>query len=101
VYTPGYVYPAYPQQVVPYAAPPAVSVTPTPQPLSPAPQTGVERSPQPSTLDPAAPRPPAAAAPSPQSCQTVWVEGYYETRVLPGGQHETAWVPAHSREICR
>jgi hypothetical protein len=35
-----------------------------------------------------------------QSCQTVTVEGHYETRVLANGQRVTAWVPAYARELC-
>jgi hypothetical protein len=35
------------------------------------------------------------------NCQTVWVEGHYQTRVMQDGQRVTAWVPAHTQQFCQ
>ena len=75
-YPPAYAYPAYtPVYTYPTYAPAYVTVPANP-PLGP-PQVSV------------------------QTCQTVWVEGHYETRVGPTGQPVTAWVPTHRQQICQ
>jgi hypothetical protein len=92
-YPPAYTYPVYSYPASPYPVytPPAYTyayptygppsaTTPTPEPLSPPP-----------------PVPPTSA----QSCQTVTVEGHYETRVLANGQRVTAWIPAYTQQICQ
>jgi hypothetical protein len=76
-------YPAYapPPAAPAYAPPPATPTTPTPSPLA---------------------APPGAPGPSAQPrCETVTVEGHYETYVTAGGQASTVWVPAGPREICQ
>ncbi len=105
---PTYDYPAYAPAYAapPYAAPayspppaympppgytPPSSTTPTPQPLAPAPQGGAEAAPPPSETPQA----------SVLNCQNVWVEGHYETRVMPNGQRVTSWFPAHTQQICQ
>ena len=52
--------------------------------------------------------PPGAPAPGPGApsagagrCETVLVEGHWETYVRPGGQQERAWVPARNVQECR
>ncbi|MGH2668710.1 MAG: hypothetical protein ACRDH5_06260, partial [bacterium] len=82
-------------------APPTV-LAPTPEPLAP-PPVGAELAPPPATTPGSAP--PPASSESPQSaiqtCETVWVEGHYETRVMPNGQRHTTWVPTHIQQRCR
>jgi hypothetical protein len=106
-YTPAYTYPAYsyptyayPAYTPTYAAPayspppaymPPSFTTPTPEPLAPAPQGGAEAAPP-------ASQPPQAST---QGCETVWVEGHYETRVMANGQRVTSWVPAHTQQVCQ
>jgi len=102
VYTPVYTYPtyaypayayppyAYPTYTTPAYTPPATApsyTTPTPEPLSPPQSGGAEAMPAPQS--------------SSQSCQTVLVEGHYETRVLQSGQRVTAWVPTHNQQVCQ
>jgi hypothetical protein len=52
---------------------------------------------------PPVPTPGAAGAPqgSAQRCETVTIEGHYETLIRPGGQQETVWVPTRSEQVCR
>lgn len=79
-------YPSYvpPPSPPAYAPPPAATTTPTPSPLS-APPAGE-----------------GGAGPSvPPRCETVTVEGHYETYVTADGQASTVWVPAGTREVCR
>jgi hypothetical protein len=79
-----------PAGVAPPAAPHPTPTTPTPSPLTPSPPSG------------AAPAPPAAGEGGiARQCETVWVDGHYETHSRPGGQITTVWVPAASRQICR
>ncbi len=104
VYTPVYTYPVYaPTYPTAPAYAPATVLAPTPQPLAPAPPTGAELAPPPA-MTPGSATPPASSE-SPQSaiqaCETVWVEGHYETRVMPNGQRYTTWVPTHSQQRCR
>jgi hypothetical protein len=85
---PGYAYPAPPAGSVPPPASPATPTVPTPSPLTPSP--------------PAAPAPSGeASGGAPSKCETVWVEGHYETHVGPGGQAVTVWVPGGSRQVCQ
>lgn len=118
-YTPAYTYPAY---AYPYGYPaysyPAYSYPdytsyPTPGYAPPAPQSAPPPPPPPSssgeTTPPAAGTPPAtgwgqaygAPPASSQNCQTVWVEGHYETRVMQNGQRVTAWVPTRAEQLCQ
>jgi hypothetical protein len=54
-----------------------------------------------------APQSPSSTAPPPgpqgsaQNCQTVWVEGHYQTRVMSDGRRFTAWIPARSEQFCQ
>jgi hypothetical protein len=83
-----YTYPPPPVQVAP--GPPYVP--PSARGASPAPPGG-----------PATP-PPAGGMPAPApgaNCQSVTVEGHYETRVAPGGQRETVWIPTYQQQLCR
>lgn len=58
--------------------------------------------PPPSGGSPPPPRGAQAAPPGPgRSCQTVTVEGHSETRVLPGGQRETVFVPTYTQQVCQ
>lgn len=83
---PGYA-PAYPPPA--YAPPPPggwpAGAPPAPSAASPGPAPTVPGAPQGAARD----------------CQTVTVEGHYETRVRPGGQRETLWVPAHEEQVCQ
>ena len=67
----------------PYVPPPAAG---PPVPPPPTPSTGT--------------RPPAGAATG-RNCETVTVEGHWETLVRPGGQTERLWAPAHAIQVCR
>jgi hypothetical protein len=118
VYTyPAYV-PAYPAYPAPYVYPPYVypgyGYPASTYPAYTPPATGYTYS-QIGPGVPAAPPAPSAAPPTPPAapdesqagpepvpgpCRPVTVEGHYETRVLPGGQRETTWVPAYRAEIC-
>ena len=92
-----YAYPAYvPGSPLPPYVPPPPGVPGPPPPGGPA----TMRPPSGATPGPA---PGAAGAPSgaERSCQTVTVEGHYETRVRQSGQRETIWVPAHAEQICQ
>jgi len=112
---PAYAYPAYPaypayapypvyypSYTPTYTAPeytPVYSTPtyPTPQPVSPPPQgTPLPAPPGESQTPPA--QPPQASA---QNCQTVWVEGHYETRVMQNGQRYTSWIPAYTQQLCQ
>jgi hypothetical protein len=85
-----YAYPAYAPYPPPvYAPPPRGSSPPASPPSSPGGTSGQA---------PAAPGGPSGAA---KGCQTVTVEGHYETRVRQGGQSETLWVPAHQEQVCQ
>jgi len=80
---PGYV-PAYPAPA--FGAPPP-GAAPAPPPAGPRP------APVPSAQAP----PPGSA----RNCQTVTVEGHYETRVAPSGQRATVWVPSYTQQMCQ
>ncbi len=94
---PPYTYPAY----APRYAPPPAYVPPSPPAPSP-PRQGGPATPPPSGASPSQ-APGAGGAPqgSARNCQTVTVEGHYETRVSQGGQRETAWVPTHEQRVCQ
>lgn len=79
-----YAYPYPYPYAYPTPPPAATPTTPTPSPLSP-PAAGAES-------------PGASAA---RRCETVTVEGHYETYVTAAGQASTVWVPAGPREICQ
>lgn len=87
-----YVMPPYavPAHVPTYPPPPAHATPPTPLPGPPRPGG-------PPTASP----PPGGSPGSAQTCQTVTVEGHWETRVRPNGQRETVWVPTHVQQICQ
>jgi hypothetical protein len=56
----------------------------------------------PATVPPSAGAPPPGAVPGPgRRCETVLVEGHWETMVRPGGQQERVWVPARNVQECR
>ena len=95
-----YAYPAYPP---PYPPPYAVPYVP-PSPGGPAlprpggPATGPPPSSATPSLAPGVSGTPQGAA---KNCQTVTVEGHYETRVRQSGQQETVWVPTRAEAICQ
>jgi hypothetical protein len=78
---PVYAYPAPSTGAVPPAATPTTPTTPTPSLLTPPPTAGE-----------------GAVA---RKCETVWVEGHYETHVGPSGQGSTVWIPGVSQQICQ
>jgi hypothetical protein len=92
-----YGYPAY----VPAYPPPRY---PSPPPAGPPPPPASGATTAPSTGTPA---PGAAAGPSDVpagakgSCETITVEGHWETHVRPGGQQERIWVPTGTIQVCR
>jgi len=95
---PAYTYPAYAPT---YPAPPAY-VPPSPPVPSPPRQGSPEPAPPPSGASPR--QAPGGQGPPPgsvQNCQTVAVEGHYETRVRQNGQRDTVWVPTHERRVCQ
>ena len=91
--------------VSPYAYPAAY-----PSPYMP-PSSGGPAPPRPG--DPATGPPPSSAAPRStpgaagtsqgpaQNCQTVTVEGHYETHSKQSGQRETIWIPTRTEQICQ
>lgn len=89
VYAPAYPYPAYPYPAYPYPAYGSPTYSPT--------YTGPSYAPSPQA--PAAG--PAESQVTVQGCETVTVEGHYETRVMPTGERLTAWIPAHTEQVCR
>jgi hypothetical protein len=95
---PAYSYPGYSYPVYSAPAYPPGSYAPAPQPASPPSGGGAEAAPAP---PPGSAQPQASPQASSQNCQTVWVEGHYETRVMANGQRVTAWVPAYSQQICQ
>jgi hypothetical protein len=95
-----YYYPHYPYYAYPYAAPYPVYVYPPP--AASVPPAAAPATPTTPTPSPLTPSPPAAGeGATAQKCETVWVEGHYETHVGPGGQASTVWVPGASRQICQ
>jgi hypothetical protein len=82
---PSYPYPAYSAPVVGQTEIQGVPGTAAPPPLPPAASRGGEAE---------------SSEPATGTCHPVTVEGHYETRVLPGGQRETVWVPAYRAQIC-
>jgi hypothetical protein len=107
-----YTYGAYPY-AHPYAYPHPYYA---PYPVYVYPPLGVSMAPPPAAPTPTTPAPPlappgpAAPAPSPSAgaesvtssrCETVWIEGHYETHIGPSGQAATVWVPAGSRQLCQ
>lgn len=60
----------------------------------------------PTATAPMAP-PPGPGAPSPSGpgaatrCETVRVEGHWETHVRPGRPPERVWAPAQDLQVCR
>jgi hypothetical protein len=97
-YAPYPYYPPYPSYA--YPAPPVGAV---PSPASPTTRTALTTSPL-TEVPPAAPAPASSAeTPSgtPLKCETVWVEGHYETHVGPSGQAATVRVPGGSRQLCQ
>lgn len=77
--------PYYPAYVPAYAPPPYRAPAPMPPPAGGPPPGGAQ-----------------AAPPGPgRNCQTVTVEGHSETRVLPGGQRETVFVPTYTQQVCQ
>lgn len=92
---PAYTYPGYAP-----AYPPRPAYLP---PSSPGPRPGgPEVAPPPSGASPSpAPAVPGGTPGTARNCQTVTVEGHYETHVSPNGQRETAWVPTHEQRVCQ
>ncbi len=101
---PAYSYPAYSTYTystyAPVYTPPTAGTTPTPEPVSPSYPGSAEAVPAPPSGAPpqGVPQPPQTSM---QNCQNVWVEGHYETRVMPNGQRVTSWIPAYSQQVCQ
>ncbi len=98
---PAYSYPAYETSTYSTYTPiyTAPGTTPTPQPLTAPPPGSAEAAPAPpGGAQQGAAQPPQAST---QNCQNVWVEGHYETRVMPNGQRLTAWIPAYAQQVCQ
>ena len=92
---------AYPAYVPTYPAPPAY-IPPSPRGPGPPRQGGPETAPPTSSASPSqAPGTQGAPQGSEPSCQTVTIEGHYETRVRQNGQRETVWVPTHDQQVCQ
>lgn len=95
-----YAYPAY----APTYPPPYPSPYVPPSPVGPAPPRpgGPATGPPPSS---ATPSPAPGASGTPQrpatTCQTVTVEGHYETHTRQNGQQETIWIPTRAEQICQ
>lgn len=92
-----YAYPAvYP---APYPSP---YMPPSPGAPAPPRPAGPPTGPPPSSATPRS-APGAAGAPQgpTQNCQTVTVEGHYETHSLQSGQRETIWIPARPEQMCQ
>ena len=82
--------------------PPPAYFGPLPPTSSPPRPGGSGTAPPPSGASPGQ-GPGAQGAPrgAAQNCQTVTVEGHYETRLSPNGQRETVWVPTHDQQVCQ
>ena len=94
---PPYAYPAY----APAYPPRPAYILPSPPAPGPPRQGGPEpASPPPGTSPSPAPGARGAPQGSAPNCQTVTVEGHYETRVRQNGQRETVWVPTHDQQVC-
>ena len=92
-----YAYPAaYPSPYPTPYMPPSSGGPPPPRPGDPT--TG----PPPSSATPRS-APGAAGAPQgpAQNCQTVTVEGHYETHSKQSGQRETIWIATRTEQICQ
>jgi len=85
-----YAYPAVPAYPAPVYVPPAARAPGPPPPGGPVAPPSFSGAP--------APAPPPGDE---KNCQTVTVEAHNETRVLPSGQRETIWVPAHEQRLCQ
>ncbi len=113
-YPPAYAYPAYPYAYPTYPYPaysyPAYSYPAySPPAYTPPPDPGTGGQVNPSTSlsygsPPAGPPQPPAQGSAPtggQNCETVTVQGHYETRTVQNGQRATVWIPAYSQQICQ
>jgi hypothetical protein len=113
-YRPAYAYPAYPYAypVYPYPAYPYPAYsypTYSPPVYASPPNPGAGGQADPSTglsygNPPTNPPQPSAQGSAPsggQNCETVTVQGHYETRTLQNGQRATVWIPAYSQQICQ
>jgi hypothetical protein len=104
---PAYPYPAYAYPTYPYPAYSYPTYSPPVYASPPVPGAGGQADPS-ASLNYGSPpaNPPQASAegsaPSGgQNCETVTVQGHYETRTLQNGQRVTAWIPAYSQQICQ
>jgi hypothetical protein len=92
-----YAYPAYGPPYPPpgYRPPPAAGPPPLPPagPRTTAPPTGAP--PGGATGRSDAPEGPG------RSCESVTVEGHWETQVRPDGRRESVWVPTRDAQVCR
>jgi hypothetical protein len=95
---PPYPYPAY----IPGYQPPSTYVPPSSgAPRAPG-QAGATAAPAPSgTSATQAPGVQGAPQGSARNCQTVTVEGHFETRVAQSGARETIWIPTHDQQMCQ
>jgi hypothetical protein len=102
---PTYSYPTYTDPAYAYPAyAPGTSTNVDVAPVPPMPPAGTEGAPPPTggglQAPPSGGATPGAQATNP-NCQTFWVEGHYETRVMANGQRITAWVPARAEQLCQ
>src|SRR6188508_1793838 len=91
--------------VSPYAYPaayPSPYMPPSPGAPAPPRSGGPATGPPPSSATPRS-APGAAGTPQgpAQNCQTVTVEGHYETHSLQSGQRETIWIPTQTEQMCQ
>jgi hypothetical protein len=87
--------------VLPPYAGPAYGPSYQPPPGGPPPPPGPPAGPPRPGGYPAPPPPPGGGPGSAQTCQTITVEGHWETRVSQTGQRASAWVPTHQRQVCQ
>ncbi len=98
---------AYPAYAPPYPAPSPPPYRPPyvpPSPAAPVPPRpgGPATGPPPSSATPSsAPGASGSSQESAKNCQTVTVEGHYETHVRQNGQQETIWIPTRAEQVCQ
>ena len=99
-----YAYPAYvPTYPPPYPPPYRPPYVP-PSPGAPVPPRpgGPATGPPPASATPSSAPGATGTPPGPaKNCQTVTVEGHYETHVRQSGQQETIWIPTRAEQICQ
>jgi hypothetical protein len=96
-----YAYPAYAPTYPPPYRPPTY-VPPSPGASVPPRPGGPAAGPPPSSATPSSEPGASGSSQGPvKNCQTVTVEGHYETHVRQSGQQETIWIPTRAEQICQ